>query len=58
MGCLGVTVAFYGIYESQARGALHLHGLFWTLLNAELISHCTEKDLHKICTLIDQLISS
>ena len=27
-------------------------------MNAELISHCTEKDLHKICTLIDQLISS
>ena len=27
MGCLGVPVAFYGIYEIQNREALHLHAL-------------------------------
>ena len=58
LGCLGVPVAFYGIYEAQARMALHVHGLFWTLLNAELLSKCTQKDLRRICLLIDQLIAS
>ena len=28
LGCLGVPVAFYGIFEAQARNALHVHGLF------------------------------
>ena len=58
LGCLGVPVAFYGIYEVQARMALHVHGLFWTLLNAELLSKCTQKDLRRICLLIDQLIAT
>ena len=58
LGCLGVPVAFYGIYEAQARMALHIHGLFWSLLNAELLSKCTQKDLRRICLLIDQLIAS
>ena len=26
-GFLGVTQGFYGIYEAQARGALHMHAL-------------------------------
>ena len=38
--------------------ALHVHGLFWTLLNAELLSKCTKKDLRRICLLIDQLIAT
>ena len=25
--CLGVPTAFYGIYEAQGRGALHMHAL-------------------------------
>ena len=25
--CLGVPMAFYGIYEAQGRGALHMHAL-------------------------------
>ena len=25
--CLGVATAFYGIYEAQGRGALHMHAL-------------------------------
>ena len=51
-------MAFYGIYEAQARMALHIHGFFWTLLNAELLSQCTQKDLRRICLLIDQLIAT
>ena len=58
LGCLGVPVAFYGIYEAQARMALHVHGLFWTLLSSELLSKCTQKDLRRICLLIDQLIAT
>ena len=58
MGCLGVPVAFCGIFEVQARGALNVHGLFWTLLNAELLSKVTQNDLRKICMLIDQLIAT
>ena len=58
LGCLGVPVAFYGIFEAQARAALHLHGLFWTLLNAELLSKVTPNDLRQICMLIDQLIAT
>ena len=26
-GCVGVPTAFYGIYEAQNRGALHMHAL-------------------------------
>ena len=58
LGCLGVPVAFYGIYEAQARMALHVHGLFWTLLNAELLSQYTQKDIRRISLLIDQLIAT
>ena len=58
LGCLGVPVAFYGIFEAQARAALHLCGIFWTLLNAELLSKCTQKDLRGIYLLIDQLIAT
>ena len=58
LGCLGVPVAFYGIFEAQARAALHVHALFWTLLNAELLSKVTQKDLRQICMLIDQLIAT
>ena len=58
LGCLCVPVAFYGIYEAQSRMALHVHALFWTLLNAELLSQYTQKDLRRICLLIDQLIAT
>ena len=56
--CLGVATAFYGIYEAQARGALHMHALIWTLLNTELLNTCTGDDLQKICILIDQYIAT
>ena len=26
-GCLGIPTAFYGVYEAQGRGALHMHSL-------------------------------
>ena len=58
MGCFGVPVAFYGIYEPQNRGALHVHALLWTLINAELLSRCSKDEFHKICSLIDQIIAS
>ena len=58
MGCLGVPTGFFGIYEPQNRGALHLHALLWTLLNAKLITRCTLPELRKVCCLIDQLIAS
>ena len=58
MGCLGVPTGFFGIYEPQNRGALHLHAPLWTLLNAELITRCTVPELKKVCCLIDQLIAS
>jgi len=28
-GVLGKTRGFYGVYEAQGRGSLHLHGLVW-----------------------------
>ena len=58
MGCFGVPVAFYGIFEPQNRGALHIHALLWTLINAELLSRCSKDEFHKICLLIDQIIAS
>ena len=58
MGCLGVPTGYFGIYEPQNRGALHLHAPLWTLLNAELIARCTLPELRKVCCLIDQLIAS
>ena len=57
-GCLGVPTAFYGIYEAQGRGALHMHALIWTLLNTELLNRCTKDELQKICVLIDQFIAT
>ena len=56
--CLGVPTAFYGIYEAQGRGALHMHALIWTLLNTELLNTCTKVELQKICILIDQYIAT
>ena len=58
IGCLGVPVGFYAIYEPQNRGALHVHALLWTLVNSELISKCTEDELRKVCVIIDQFIAS
>ena len=58
LGCLVVPVAFYDIFEAQARGALHVDGLFWTLLKTGLLSKVTQKDLRNICMLIDQLITT
>ena len=36
-GFFGVAQAYYGIFEPQGRAALHMHGLVWTMVNAELI---------------------
>ena len=58
MGCLGVSNGFYGIFEPQNRGALHVHALLWTLINSELISRCSEDELRKVCVIIDQVIAS
>ena len=58
MGCLGVPVGFYGIFEPQNRGALHVHALLWTLVNSELISRCSKDELRKVCIIIDQVIAS
>ena len=56
--CLGVPTAFYGIYEAQGRGALHMHALIWSLLNAELLNTCTKSELEKMCIIIDQYIAT
>ena len=39
-GFLGVTQAFYSIFEPQGRGALHLHAPVWNILRAELTARC------------------
>ena len=54
-GFLGVTQAFYGIFEPQGRGALHMHALIWTLVNAELIARCSKRQLELLCNAIDRV---
>ena len=58
MGCLGTPTAFYGVHEAQGRGALHMHALVWTLLNSEVMERCTQKELEKICRIIDMRIAT
>ena len=58
MGCLGTITAFYGVHEAQGRGSLHMHALVWTLLNSELMERCTQKELEKICRIIDKRIAT
>ena len=48
-GFLGVSQAFYGIFEPQGRAALHIHALVWVMINSELISRCSKKQLEFLC---------
>ena len=57
-GFLGVSQAFYGIFEPQGRAALHMHGLVWTMINSELIARCTKKQLEVLCKSIDRVIAT
>ena len=57
-GFLGVTQALYAIFEPQGRGALHTHALVWTLLNAELISRCSKRQMELLCIAIDRVIAT
>ena len=57
-GFLGVSQAFYGIFEPQGRAALHMHGLVWTLINSELIARCTKRQLEVLCKSIDRVIAT
>ena len=52
MGCLGTPTAFYGVLEAQGPGALHMHALVWSLLKAELMERCTQKELELICRIM------
>ena len=57
-GFLGVSQAFYGIFEPQGRAALHIHALVWTLVNAELIARCSKRQLEFLCMAIDKVIAT
>ena len=57
-GFLGVTQAFYSIFEPQGRGALHLHAPVWTILRAELMARCNQKQLECLCKSIDRVIAT
>ena len=46
------------VYLRHRQELPSVHALFWTLLNAELLSKVTQKDLRHICMLIDQLIAT
>ena len=57
-GFLGVGQAVEAIYEPQGRGALHMHGMVWTMLNAEVLSVCNRTQLNNLCKVIDRLIAT
>ena len=57
-GFLGVAQAYYGIFEPQGRMALHMHGLVWTMVNAELIARCSKRQLEYLCMAIDKVIAT
>ena len=57
-GFLGVSQAFYGIFEPQGRAALHLHAVVWTMVNATLISRCSKRQLEFLCIAIDKVIAT
>ena len=57
-GFLGVSQAFFGIFEPQGRAALHMHSLVWTILNSELIARCSERQLEFLCIAIDKVIAT
>ena len=57
-GFLGVTQAFFSIFEPQGRGALHLHALIWNILSAELTARCNKRQLDYLCKSIDRVIAT
>ena len=57
-GFLGVSQAFYGIFEPQGRAALHIHALVWAMINSELMSRCSKKQLEFLCAAIDKVIAT
>ena len=57
-GFLGVSQAFFGIFEPQGRAALHIHALVWTIINTELIARCSKKQLEFLCIAIDKVIAT
>ena len=57
-GFLGVSQAFFGIFEPQGRAALHMHSLVWTILNSELIARCSKRQLEFLCIAIDKVIAT
>ena len=57
-GFLGVSQAFYGIFEPQGRAALHIHALVWVMINSELISRCSKRQLEYLCAAIDRVIAT
>jgi hypothetical protein len=42
-GILGTPVAYYGVYETQGRGSLHIHFLLWTRINYETMQNCASR---------------
>ena len=57
-GVLGVSQAFFGIFEPQGRAALHMHALVWTLVNSGLIARCSKRQLELLCIAIDKVIAT
>ena len=57
-GFLGVSQAFFGIFEPQGRAALHIHALVWTMVNSELIARCSKRQLELLCIAIDKVIAT
>ena len=57
-GFLGVTQAYYAIFEPQGRGALHSHAPVWNILRAELMARCNKKQLDSLCKSIDRVIAT
>ena len=56
-GFLGVAQAVEAIYEPQGRGALHMHGIVWTILSAEVLGVCNRVQLRNLCRVIDIVIA-
>ena len=57
-GFLGVAQAVKAIYEPQGRGALHMHGILWTILSSEVLSICNRSQLRNLCRVIDRVIAA
>ena len=55
-GFLGVGQAVEEIYEPQGRGALHSHGMVFTILIAEVLGVCNRTQLNNLCKYIDRVI--